>query len=156
MCLCVLVTKILPQCDRKPSSMYFTYPQASSDIECKHKHLQNYVVQKQTGIKDKNMHNTRIHCTLACLLLTVYLINGNNSTQQGLQRSQCGQTQSHCFHLGRWHQCVCFANTSRMSVLYSNVLLHRANLYCKGTCPHTPINTCWIKPDLPTEQPPTL
>lgn len=35
---------------------------------------------------------------------------------------------------------------------HSRLTLH----YCKGLFPHTPVNMCWIKHKVPTEQPPTL
>lgn len=80
---------------------------------------------------------------------------------------QSGLPPSQRFHLGRWHNCVCvcvlqgllLAPAAECLCFVLPVLAHAANFTSlQRLMPtHTlPVNMCWIKPDLPTEQPLTV
>lgn len=109
-------------------------------------------------------HRTALY-TLALLLLTPYPINSNNSPQQGLRGSHrvaCHRASAFIWVGGTslcvcvcvcWKSC-CWHQQQNACVLHSLSSPTQPTLpYCKSLYPHIPVNMCWIKPHLPTEQP---
>lgn len=105
--------------------------------------------------------------TVGYTLLTPYRINSNNSPQQGLRGSHrvvCHRANAFIW-VGGTTVCVCvlqgllLAPAAECLCFVLPVLAHAANFTSlQRLMPtHTlPVNMCWIKPDLPTEQPLTV